>query len=151
MAKHFPLQTLLEHSRHRMEVVERQLLTLKRREDSARARLEDLHGYKREYQQRLAGSGAKGMDIHLLRDFHAFLIKMDGVIQQQTDEVDKAHARWSEIHANWLALRQKVKAYETLAQRHRAQEAARLEKREQRISDEGALRKHMERGDKSGH
>lgn len=150
MAKPFPLQTLLEHSRHRMEAAERLLLTLKRREDSARARLEDLHGYKREYQQRLAGSGAKGMDIHLLRDFHAFLLKMDDAIRLQTGEVDKAHAHWLEIHANWLALRQKVKAYETLAQRHHAQEAARLEKREQRISDESALRKHVARGDKAG-
>lgn len=151
MAKRFPLQTLLEHSRHRMEAAERLLLTLKRREDSARARLDELQGYKREYQQRLAGSGAKGMDIHLLRDFHAFLLKMDGAIQLQAGEVDKAHVHWQQAHANWLALRQKVKAYETLAQRHHAQETARQEKREQRVSDEGALRKHIARGDKAGH
>lgn len=151
MAKHFPLQTLLEHSRHRMEAAERLLLTLKRREDSARARLDELQGYKKEYQQRLAGSGAKGMDIHLLRDFHAFLHKMDGAIQLQTGEVDKAHVHWQQAHANWLSLRQKVKAYETLAKRHHAEETARMEKREQRISDEGALRKHVAGSDKAGH
>ncbi len=151
MAKRFPLQTLLEHSRHRMEAAERLLLILKRKEDAARARLEELHGYKLEYQQRLTGSAAKGMDIHLLRDFHAFLAKMDGAIGQQAGEVDKAHAHWQQAHVNWVALRQKVKAYETLAQRHHAQESARQEKREQRISDENALCKHVARADKVEH
>lgn len=151
MAKRFPLQTLLEHSRHRMEAAERLLRTLKRREESARARLQELHSYKLEYQQRLAGISSKGMEIHLLRDFHAFLAKMDGAIHQQSGEVDKAHTHWLEAHVNWLALRQKVKAYETLAQRHHAQEVARLEKREQRISDETALRKHLVGGSKSEH
>lgn len=139
MAKRFPLQTLLEHSQHRMESAERLLLTLKRREDSAKARLEELHGFKAEYQQRLAGTGSRGIDIQLLRDFHVFLLKMDGAIRQQAGEVDKAHAHWLQAHAHWLQLRQKVKAYETLAQRHHAQELARLEKREQRLSDEYAL------------
>ena len=140
MAKRFPLQTLLEHSQHRMESAERLLLTLKCREDSARARLEELQGFKAEYQQRLTGTGSRGIDIHLLRDFHAFLMKMDGAIQQQANEVDKAHAHWLQAHHHWMQLRQKVKAYETLAQRHQAQELARQEKREQRLSDENALR-----------
>lgn len=151
MAKRFPLQTLLEHSRHRMEAAERLLMTLKRREDAARARLQDLEGYKQEYQQRLTGTGARGMDIHLLRDFHAFLAKMDAAIRQQSEEVDRAHAHWQQAHVNWLGLRQKVKAYETLAQRHHAQELAHQEKRDQRLTDENALRKHLARAEKAGH
>lgn len=151
MAKTFPLQALLDHSRHRMEAAERLLRILKRREDAARARLDELHGYKRDYQLKLAGTGAKGVDIHLLRDFHAFLVKLDVAIQQQSGEVDMVHGHWRDAHMNWLALRQKVKAYETLARRHLAQEAARLEKREQRLSDENALRKHIARNNKAEH
>ncbi len=151
MAKDFPLQALLEHSRHRMEAAERLLRILKRREDAARARLDELHGYKRDYQVKLAGTGARGVDIHMLRDFHAFLIKLDGAIQQQSGEVDKVHGHWQDAHLNWLALRQKVKAYETLAQRHHAKEVALLEKREQRLSDESALRKHIARNNKAEH
>ena len=150
MAKRFPLQTLLEHSQHRMDSAERLLVNLKRREDAANARLDELRGFKSEYQQRLAGAGSKGMDIHLLRDFHAFLVKMDGVIRQQADEVDKAHNHWLQAHAHWLQLRQKVKAYETLAQRHHAREVARMEKREQRLSDENALRKQGVLAEKTG-
>ena len=44
MAKPFPLQALLEHSRHRTEAAERLLRILKRREEAARQRLEELHG-----------------------------------------------------------------------------------------------------------
>lgn len=150
MAKRFPLQTLLEHSRNRMEAAERLLVTLKRREEAARGRLEELNGYKAEYQQRLAGSGARGMDIHLLRDFHVFLAKMDAAIQQQTGEVDRARAHWQQAHVSWLALRQKVKAFETLAERHLAQELARQEKRDQRLTDESALRKHLSQLEKAG-
>lgn len=150
MAKRFPLQTLLEHSRHRMEAAERLLRAVKRREDSARSRLEDLQGYKSEYQQRLAGSGARGMDIHLLRDFHVFLVKMDAAIQQQAEETDRIHAQWQQAQDAWLALRQKVKAYETLAERHHAQESARQEKRDQRASDENALRKYLDRINEAG-
>jgi flagellar FliJ protein len=150
MARHFPLQSLLDHSRHRMEAAERLLRSLKSREDAARARLEELHGFKRDYQQRLAGVGSQGMGIHLLRDFHAFLAKLEVAILHQAGEVDRAHGSWQAAHASWLLLHQKVKAYETLASRHHAQEVARLERREQRLSDEGALRKHVARSGKGG-
>lgn len=150
MAKAFPLQVLLDHSRHRMEAAERLLRMLRRREDAARARLEELHGFKLDYQNKLAGTGAKGVDILLLRDFHAFLAKLDDAIRRQSDEVDKLHGHWQDAHMNWLALRQKVKAYETLAQRHHTQELARQEKFEQRQSDESALRKHIAQSGKSG-
>jgi flagellar FliJ protein len=149
MAKPFPLQALLDHSRHRTEAAERLLRILKRREDAARQRLHELHGFKQDYQQRLAGKGASGMDIHLLRDFHAFLIKLDAAIHQQTGEVDKALGNWQAAHANWLVLRQKVKAYETLASRHHAREVVIQEKREQRLTDETALRKHVIHAQKS--
>lgn len=149
MASRFPLQTLLDHSRHRMDAAERLLRMLKRREDLARSKLEDLSGYKREYQQRLVGSGARGLQIHLLRDYHAFLIKLDEAIGQQEKEVAQARVNWETAHANWMALRQKVKAYETLATRHLAQENERQEKRDQRVTDEAALRKHLNRGGKT--
>jgi flagellar biosynthesis chaperone FliJ len=45
-------------------------------------------------------------------------------------------------HNDWLVLRQKVKAYETLAVRHAHQELQLQEKRDQRLTDETALRKH---------
>ena len=145
MAAAFPLQALLDHSRHRMEAAERLLRMLKRKEDMAQRQLQELHGFKSEYQGRLSGGGANGMDIVLLRDFYAFLVKLDRAIAHQDGEVVQAHAHWQAAHENWLALRQKVKAYETLAARHASQELQKQEKRDQRLTDETALRKHASR------
>lgn len=143
MASRFPLQSLLDHSRHRMEAAERLLRILRRKEEAARRRQEELSGYKQEYQRRLAGqAGERGMAIHLLRDYHAFLGKLDVAIHHQEKEVAEALAHWQSAHDNWLALRQKVKAYEALADRHRNQERLREEKRDQRQTDEQAARRH---------
>lgn len=145
MAQPFPLQSLLDHARHRMEAGERLLRILKRRVEAAQQRLDELREYKLDYQRRLAGGGARGMDIHLLRDFHVFLGKLDTAIAHQAGEAEKSEANWRAAHENWLALRRKVKAYETLATRHQHRESSRQEKREQRQTDETALRRHLHR------
>lgn len=144
MPASFPLQSLLDHARHRMEAAERLLRILKNKEASARQRQEELAGYKHDYQQRLAGrAGEQGMEIHLLRDYHAFLGKLDVAIRHQEKEVAQATAHWQSAHDNWLTLRQKVKAYETLAERHHDQERRREDKRDQRLTDEQAARRHV--------
>jgi len=144
MASRFPLQSLLEHARHRMEAAERLLRILRRKEEAARQRREELVGYKQEYQQRLTGqAGARGMEIHLLRDYHAFLGKLEVAIRHQDQEVTQAAAHWQGAHDNWLTLRQKVKAYEALAERHHTQERRREDKRDQRLTDEQAMRRHV--------
>ena len=122
MATRFPLQSLLDHSRHRMEAAERLLRLLKRKEEAARQRQDELQGYK--------------------RDYHAFLGKLEVAIQHQGNEVAQATAHWQSAHDNWLALRQKVQAYEALAERHRRQERQIEERRDQRMTDEQAARRH---------
>lgn len=141
----FPLQILLDHTRHRMEAAERLLRMLKRKEEQAQQRLQELHGYKSEYQVRLSGDGASGMDIILLRDFYAFMAKLDSAITHQESELKQARAHWQTARESWLALRQKVKAYETLALRHANQEMRKQERMDQRQTDENALRKHLRR------
>jgi flagellar FliJ protein len=143
VATRFPLQSLLDHAHHRMEAAERLLRILKRKEEAARRRQDELQGYKRDYQTRLTGeSGSRGMVIHLLRDYHAFLGKLEVAIRHQEQEVAQAVAHWQSAHDNWLLLRQKVKAYEALGERHRQQELRREEQRDQRLTDEQAARRH---------
>lgn len=132
----FSLQPLLEHSQHRMEAAERLLRMLRRKQDEARRQLDQLYQFRGEYQERLKQTAASGMDIHQLRDYQGFLIKVQGAIDHQLREVGVAEQRWEAAHKQWLELRQKVKAYETLAERHRAQESRRQEQREQKLSDE---------------
>lgn len=145
MARHFPLQPLLDHSRHRMDAAQRALQVLEQQEQAARRRLDELQGFRQEYRDRLTHSASGGMHIHLMRDFHAFLAKIDAAIRQQTQLVHDTHARWQTAHKQWLDERQKVKAYEVLAQRHHQREVQHAERRDQRLMDEHAAKAVMTR------
>ena len=121
-----------------MEAAERLLRMLKRKQDEARRQLDQLYRFQGEYQERLRQATASGMGIQQLRDYQSFLVKMRGAIEHQMREADNAGQRWEAAHKQWLELRQKVKAYETLAERHRAQESRRQERTEQKLTDERA-------------
>jgi flagellar FliJ protein len=141
MAAKFQLQALLDQARHRMEASERLLLMIRRREELAKTKLEELKHYRVEYQRRLSGNSQGGMDIMMLRDFHAFLAKLEQAIHHQGHEVEQQHNRWLSAHQNWLELRQKVKSYEVLEKRHVAAENLLQDRRDQKQSDELVGRK----------
>lgn len=138
MAAKFPLQSLLDHARHRMVAAERLLLMIKRKEEEARLKREELERYQFEYRARLTGASQGGLDIQALRDFHVFLGKLEQAIKHQAGEVEQMHARWLAAHESWLALRRQVKSYEVLETRHLKAETLRMDRREQRQSDEFA-------------
>lgn len=144
MAERFPLQPLLEHARQHMDAAERNLGLLKQKEDEARQRLAELEGFRQEYHARLANSSAVGMHIQLMRDYHAFLAKIEHAIRHQVAVVEEAHARWESAHRQWLAEWRKVRAYEALAQRHHKRERLRAERLEQRLTDEHAARVRLD-------
>ncbi len=141
MPKVFPMQSLLDHSRHRMEAAERLLLMIKRKEDEAKQRLDELDKFRSEYRSRLSDTSQGGMAIQMLRDYHAFLGKLDSAIRHQHDEVGQIHGRWQAAHEAWLSLRSKVKSYEVLADRHFNAELLRQDRLDQRQSDEMAQQK----------
>lgn len=147
MARGFSLQILLDHANHRLEAAERLVRMMGRKEAAARQRLEEIHGYKQEYQGRMTGAGAKGMSIHLLRDYHAFLLKVDQAIAHQQSECEQAKVNWQAAHAKWVEQRQQVKAYEVLAQRHQHQMMRKEDRLEQRATDEVAAQKRRPLGD----
>ncbi len=141
MAAKFTLQAPLDLARHRMVAGERLLLMIRRKEQAAKLKLEELESYRREYQARLLNNSQGGMDILMLKDFHAFLGKLEQAIHYQLDEIEQQHAHWLAAHRSWLELRQKVKSYEVLAQRHAQAETLIQDRLEQRRSDELSNRK----------
>ncbi|OIO79313.1 MAG: flagellar export protein FliJ [Hydrogenophilaceae bacterium CG1_02_62_390] len=124
-----------------MAAGERLLLMIRRKEQAAKLKLEELENYRREYQTRLLGDSQAGMDILMLKDFHAFLGKLEQAIHHQANEVEQQHAHWLAAHQSWLELRRKVKSYEVLEQRHIQVEARIQDRLEQRQSDELSNRK----------
>ncbi len=143
----FPLQSLLDHSIHRMEAAERLLRILKHKEGEAQAQLDALRGYRNDYEKQFANRSGQGMPIHLLRDYHGFLGKMEQAVQHQEVIVEQARARLQKGQEQWAELRRKVKAYETMAARHEARELLKEGRRDQRNMDEFASRAHRLRTD----
>lgn len=123
-----------------MDAAERSLRVLKQQEEAARRRLQELEDFRQEYRDRLVQSVAAGMHIHLMRDYHAFMAKIEQAIRHQTEVVNEAHTRWEAAHKHWLAERQKVKAYEVLADRYRKRELKHAQRHDQRLTDEYAAK-----------
>ncbi len=128
-----------------MDAAERTLRLLKRQEEEARRRLQELEGFRQEYRDRLVHTVSGGMRMDLMRDYHAFLAKIEHAIRHQTQAVEETHGRWEAAHKLWLAERQKVRAYEVLAQRHQKRELHQAERRDQRLTDEHAAKAVLHR------
>ncbi|MBI5331690.1 MAG: flagellar export protein FliJ [Betaproteobacteria bacterium] len=143
----FALQSLLDHALHRLEAAERLLRNLKRKEEEALVQLEALRAYHREYERQFARRGEQGMAIHLLRDYHGFLAKMEQAVRHQELIVDQTRANLKRGQEQWAEQRRKVKAYEAMAARHAARELLKEERRDQRNMDEFANRAHRQRTD----
>jgi flagellar FliJ protein len=143
MAKRFPLQPLHDLANDRLDAATRKLAQLKQRWQAAEDKLAQLRGFREEYQRRLGDAVARGMDMTRMRDFHAFIGKIETAIRQQLIEIERNKSEWEEGQRMWLEERRKLKTYDVLKDRHVRVERARENRIEQREQDEHA-RKTLE-------
>lgn len=146
MARKFPLQPLLDLSRNHVDAAAKNLQALKVRWNDAEDKLKQLLAYRESYRERLRESGGNGTSAMALRDFQLFLAKLDAAIKLQQDEVARCQARWNAGQQEWLRQRGKLKAFDTLSQRHKRAEEKRDNQIEQKEQDEFSRRQ----GDRSG-
>lgn len=146
MARKFPLQPLLDLSRNHVDAAAKNLQALKVRWNDAEDKLKQLLAYRESYRDRLRESGGNGTSAMALRDFQLFLAKLDAAIKLQQDEVARCQARWNAGQQEWLRQRGKLKAFDTLSQRHKRAEEKRDNQIEQKEQDEFSRRQ----GDRSG-
>lgn len=113
-----------------------------RRDDAEqeRERLAQLQGFRREYEQRFAISGQEGMDAHRLRDYNAFMARIDTAVRQQRQTVEAVEAEVDALREQWLKSWGDARALDTLVERYRGAERRREADREQRENDEFAQR-----------
>jgi flagellar FliJ protein len=138
MSRRFPLQPLVDLSADRVEVAERRLQALDADRRHAREKLAQVEGYRVEYRERLQQALARGMGVMQLRDFQAFLSRLDEACEQQTAEVALRDAAYAAGRDEWLAQRRRKTAFDALSTRHRLSENLREAKHEQRLQDDHA-------------
>jgi flagellar FliJ protein len=141
MAAHFRLQAVLDLAGRRLDAATGELQKLRARLQQAQDKLEQLHGYRAEYQTALAAALAEGLEVDRLRDFQAFLAKLARAIEVQSAEVQRCRRAWEEEHQRWLQLRAREQALQVLRTRHEHAESQRDARVEQKQQDEFAHRR----------
>ncbi|MBC7779334.1 MAG: flagellar export protein FliJ [Proteobacteria bacterium] len=150
MTRPFPLQPLVELSADRVDAAARKLQALDAERRQAQDKLAQVEAFRREYGERLQQSLAQGMTVSQMREWHAFLAKLDAACKQQQLEVAVREEAWLAGQTHWMELRRRQKAFDALATRHQVAEGAREGRIDQRNHDELARGLARQRGEVDG-
>lgn len=108
---------------------------LRARQEAAQ-RLQELQGYRQEYMDRYIAAGQRGMSVAQIRDYQAFLDKLDVVIREQERVVERAEAACEQGRTQWQAQYTKTRIMSQVMTQTRSREEAERDKQEQKLQDE---------------
>ncbi|MFZ4498217.1 MAG: flagellar export protein FliJ [Burkholderiales bacterium] len=137
----FPLQAVQDLARFREEEVGRMVALAAARLAEGRQKAEVLRGYRADYARQLIGDAGEGVEVGRMRDTLAFIARIDQALEQQAIEVERLHAHWQAMVAEWGERTRELKTYEVLEQRHLDRLALRERRLEQRGTDDWAMRR----------
>lgn len=141
MSKKFTLQPLLELMRDRTDEATRRLGQLVAAEQSARSKLQLLMDYRAEYVQRFQEAQAQGLTLQAWQNYMAFLNKIDEAISQQNTHVEASARQTAQGQEHWKAQNTKLKAIDTLSDRHDKKLQQQENRQEQKLLDEFSNRR----------
>jgi len=144
MAQQSPLQTLIELTQSRLDEAARTLGKLLASERADEQKLELLVNYRKEYHEKFLLAAQEGLAPDAWRNYQGFLTKLDEAVDVQTQIVAQAKTRSVAGQQAWMAERTKSKAYDTLHRRMESREVSREAKREQKASDEHAVKNFLD-------
>jgi flagellar FliJ protein len=140
--KRFHLQPLIDLATDKSQAAAQELARFKQVWQDAENKLTQLKMFLDEYNQKLQQQSQIGFSISQLRDFQAFILKLELAIRAQAEEVERCRQRWVIAQEEWQAREREVKAYETLRRRHDDAERRTEERLDQRLQDEFARNLH---------
>lgn len=140
MTKPFSLQTVLDLMQVRADEATQHLARLIAIERDAKSKLEMLEQYRDEYAARFRLAAKNGITQREWHNYQEFLNRLDEAIDSQRQSVALQAQNTAAGQAHWQQQRKKLKAFDTLSERHNASETAQELKREQKTQDEFAAR-----------
>ena len=140
MAKPFSLQTVLELMQTRADEATQQLARLIANERDARNKLAMLQQYRDEYATRFRQAAQNGLSPREWHNYQEFLNRLDEAIAAQSQTVTQQARNTANGQVHWQQQRKKLKAFDTLSERHQTRENAREQRQDQKVQDEFALR-----------
>lgn len=151
MSKPFTLKPLLDLSKNRLDDATRDLGKLVAQENESAKKLEILRNYRAEYEERFRDALNHGIGVEALRNYSAFMARIDDAIDVQKAQVNQSQQNTSAGKQAWMQQRNKLKAFDTLHDRHRASENRKLAKSEQSQQDEHSARRHRDGQENDDH
>ncbi len=145
MTRAFPLQSLLELSQLRLDEAGRKLGELIAGEQEASRRHGLLVEYREEYRTRFVLAARNGLRPGEWQNYAGFLARLDEAVNQADSAVTDTRRRTVAGQHEWLAKQGRVKAFDTLSDRHWSRIAYEDQRQEQKLSDEHGARRHDEK------
>lgn len=142
----FRLKIVQDLAKRQSDTAAAQLGALNAEAAKAEAKLNMLLQYREDYRDRFRSSTHEDVHSAGWKNFQQFLEKLDQAIDQQRAAVLACHQAVHRGQRDWQARQSKVKAYDTLEQRHDAVQAQRLKKLDQRLMDDFAARAFSAKG-----
>ncbi|WP_026187917.1 flagellar export protein FliJ [Methyloversatilis universalis] len=136
MAEPFRLQSILDLSITRMDEAAKALAALMASEKDQTQKLQMLEQYRAEYQGQFMAAARAGLTPNQWSNYRAFLARIDDAIVHQQRQVDHSRDRAQAGQREWLDTRTRVKAFETLSDRHQVTVQRKQAKAEQRVADD---------------
>ncbi|MFZ6640722.1 flagellar export protein FliJ [Undibacterium sp. TC4M20W] len=140
MALKSPISTLIEITEREVDDAAKLLGKAIRAHEDTEKKLSLLQQYRDDYAQRLQDGAAKGLTVSQYTNFLSFLAKLDSAIDGQKKVVMDAEHRIVMAKTEWQASEKKRLSYDTLQNRAQTAQQKKEAKRDQKQTDEMAVR-----------
>lgn len=140
MAKPTNLDVLRDLTRQQLDNASVQLRLVTDKLRQAHQQLEQLHIYRHDYQQRAQQSLNSGISASNYRNFVHFLGTLDNAISLQNKAIHQLDDAVAHARNDWQNKKRRLDAYDTLQSRRTQAMQQQENRREQRLSDERAMR-----------
>lgn len=143
--KPFSLQVVLDLMRNRADEASLRLARLITAEHDTRAKLKMLQEYRDEYASRFQQAAANGLSPLQWQNYQEFISRLDEAIGQQQKNVGAQERHTAAGRTHWQQQRVKLHAFDSLSQKHHADEVVREIKLEQKLQDEASSRREQKK------
>lgn len=133
------ISKVAELARNQQEQSAQQLKHRQSEHEQSQSRLDQLHKFREEYEQRLTGLGENGIAARQLQDYRQFLNRLGSAIDQQKTEIQQHATQVETAREAWVEKSRRQSALERLMTQADQQLRQAQDKQAQKEADEKTL------------
>jgi flagellar protein FliJ len=141
-----PLLTLLSHTERERHAAMAEAKRIEQEHRNATRQAEQLHTYRRDYEQRWSSQFSRSGDIAIVHCYQGFVARLGQAIEAQERVTLLAAHRLEQAQATWQEQEMRVASVRKLIERRSREQRGADDRREQKQLDEHAARLLWGRG-----